>query len=174
MSKQEYRKNQEINVPEVRLIGEQNEQFGVVTTHEAIGKAQDLGLDLVEVSPKADPPVCKLVDFGKMKYEQEKKERKEKAKQKKIELKGIRLSVHIGDHDFETRLKQANKFLTKGNKVKIELLLRGRQKAHPELGEEMIKKFTDQLETEFKDQKLYFDQRTKRQGGRFIAIIGIK
>lgn len=109
-----------------------------------------------------------------MKYEQEKKERKEKAKQKKVELKGIRLSVHIGEHDFETRLKQAKKFLAKGNKVKIELLLRGRQKAHPELGEEMIEKFTDQLETEFKDQKLYFDQRTKRQGGRFIAIIGIK
>lgn len=144
-------------------------------THAAMTQARNEGLDLVEVSPKANPPVCKLVDFGKMKYEQEKKERKEKAKHKRMELKGVRLSVHIGDHDLETRKKQAMKFIEKGNKVKIDLLLRGRQKAHPELGEEMIKKFVTLIDEEVgEDKKIVYDQQVKRQGGRFTAIIGIK
>lgn len=147
----------------------------MLSTKEALFKAQDLGLDLVEVSPKADPPVCKLVDFGKMKYEQEKKERKEKANHKKVEMKGIRLSVHIGEHDLDTRVKQATKFLEKGNKVKAELLLRGRQKAHPELAEEMIEKYFTKLQENLgEDKKIYYDQKIKRQGGKFSAIIGIK
>lgn len=127
-------------------------------------------MDLVEVNPTADPPVCKIVDFGKLQYEKDKADRKQKAKQKKVEVKGIRLSVTIADNDLQIRVKQAEKFLAKGNKVQIQLQLRGRQKAHPEKGQEMINKFLDEADRE----KINIEQHIKRQGGRFTCVIGPK
>lgn len=137
-----------------------------MSSREALDLAQEKGLDLVEVSPKAEPPVCRIVDFGKMIYEKEKEERKAKVKQKTGELKGIRLTANIGDHDFDTRVKQSIKFLEKGHKVGLELRLKGREKAHPEVGREVMQKFIDAL-----GEGVQAEQEIKRQGGRFTAVV---
>lgn len=138
-----------------------------MSNHEALELAQQRGLDLVEVSPKAQPPVCRIIDFGKMQYEKEKEDRKQKVKQKTGQAKGIRLTANIGEHDFATRIKQAEKFLEKGYKIGLELRLKGREKAHPEVGREMVQKFITALGEDMK-----IDQPIKRQGGRFTAIVG--
>ncbi len=137
-----------------------------MNTSEALGLAEEKGLDLVEVSPKAQPPVCRIIDFGKMLYEKEKEDRKAKVKQKAGELKGIRLTANIGDHDFNTRVKQGIKFLEKGNKVSLELRLKGREKAHPEVGREVMQKFIDAL-----GEGVQAEQPIKKQGGRFTAVV---
>lgn len=157
-------------MPEIRLISDTGEQLGIIKTFEAMQKAQELGLDLVEVNPTVNPPVCKLVDFGKMVYEQEKKERKLKAKQKKVDIKGIRLSVSIAENDLNIRVKQAEKFLSKGDKVHIMLQLHGREKAHPDKAFDVINKYISL----FDKNKVNFEQRIKRQGGRFTCLISYK
>lgn len=153
------------------MIDEHGEQHGVVPTSQALQMAQRAGLDLVEVAPKAQPPVCKIVDFGKLQYEKEKQERKNKAKGKNRanEMKGIRLSVKIGDHDMLTRVKSGQKFLDKGYKVKVELQLRGREKAHPELAKEVIERYIELLERD-----IVVEQPVKRQGGRFSSVVANK
>lgn len=140
-----------------------------MTTVEALQQAKERELDLVEVSPLANPPVCKYVNYGQLVYEKNKRERKQKAKQKKIEVKGIRLSTTIGDHDFNIRIAQAQKFLEKGNKVQVELLLRGRQKAHPELGADMVKKFIAALA-----EIAAVESPMNKQGGKFIVLLTSK
>jgi translation initiation factor IF-3 len=122
----------------VRLISEDGEQLGVVRTVEAIEKAKEAGLDLVEVSPNAVPPVAKIMDWGKFRYEQQKQQQKAKAKQKTQELKTIRLGVKIGQHDLDTKLRTAEKFLDHGDKVKFQLRFRGREVVHKELGEKIL------------------------------------
>lgn len=132
--------------------------------------AKSVNMDLVEVSPLADPPVCKIMDFGRLQYEQDRLLRKAKSMSKKAgELKGIRLSVTIGDHDMGVRVKNGQKFLDKGNKLKIELQLRGRQKAHPELAKETIDRYIELLE-----RNTTVEQPVKRQGGRFSSIVSVK
>ena len=165
-----FRKNQQIRVPEVRLISDTGEQLGIVPTSEAMQKAQDDGLDLVEVNPTVSPPVCKIVDSGKMLYEQEKKERKQKAKQKKVEIKGIRLSVGIAENDLMIRVKQTEKFLGKRDKVQILVQLRGREKAHPEKAYDIIEKFLTLINRD----KINLEVPIKRQGGRFTCLIAPK
>lgn len=154
----------------MRLIGDAGEQFGVISTSEALHQANESGLDLVEVNPTGNPPVCKLVDFGKMQYEQEKKERKQKAKQKRIEVKGIRLSVRIAENDMKIRAAQAEKFLNEGDKVQIQLQLRGREKAHPDKAYEVINEFMKLLPPD----KTNLEQSIKRQGGRFTCLVSPK
>jgi len=122
----------------VRLISDEGEQLGVVATRAAIEMAVEAGLDLVEVSPNAVPPVAKIMDWGKHRYEQQKQQQKAKAKQKTTELKTIRLGVKIGSHDLETKLRTANKFLEHGDKVKFQLRFRGREVVHKELGEKIL------------------------------------
>lgn len=162
-----YRKNHEIRVPEVRVIGAEGEQLGVMSTSEALKAALAANLDLVEVSPLAQPPVVKIVDFGKLQYEQEKQLRKNKAASKRIgEMKGIRLSVTIGEHDLMVRVKNGQKFLDKGYKLKIELQLRGRQREHPELAKKTIERYIELLE-----RKTTTEQSVKQLGGRFSAIV---
>ncbi|MAF13983.1 MAG: translation initiation factor IF-3 [Parcubacteria group bacterium] len=136
-----YQTNQYIRSEQVRLIDETGENVGVTDTAKALAMAQDKGLDLVEVSPLAKPPVAKIVDYSKLKYQEEKERRKEKAKQKKVEVKGIRLSLRISEHDKEVRVRQANKFLSQDDKVKIEMILRGRERQHRDLAREIINKF---------------------------------
>ncbi len=166
ISKKEFRRNEQIRVPQVRIIDEKGNQLGVLNTTEALTQAKSRGLDLVEVSPLADPPVCKYVNYGQLQYERRKKERQQKSKQKKTEVKGIRLSTTIGEHDLNLRLERAKKFLAKGHKVQIELQLRGRQKAHPQIGEEVVNKFIESLAEEAK-----VESPTKRKGGKFLALI---
>lgn len=128
--------------------------------------AKERGFDLVEVNPKARPSVCKLMDYGSYMYKQEKQERKAKAKQKKTDVKGIRLSFKIGDHDLEIRKKNALKFLDQGHKVKIEMLLRGRENAHKDIAKERIVNFVKSLGEEAK-----IEQPITKQGRKFFTIV---
>ncbi|MDD5566800.1 MAG: translation initiation factor IF-3 [Patescibacteria group bacterium] len=166
MTTYKVRVNHFIRVPQVRLIDENQVQLGVVNTHEALRIAQERGLDLVEVSPLANPPVCKIIDFGAYKYRQEKAERKSKAKQKKIELKGIRLTFKIGTHDFEHRVGLAIKFLEAGDKVRLEMILRGREMQLQTRAREKIKEFISRL------GPVKVEQPLSRLGNRLIMIIG--
>ncbi len=129
----------------MRLIDEQGKQVGIVETREALRLAQDKGLDLVEISPSAQPPVCKILDFGKFLYQLEKEEQKAKKAQKKIEVKGVRIKIGTQEHDFNLKVNQAKKFLSEGHKVKIDLILRGREKAHKGLAKENLQKFIQNL-----------------------------
>lgn len=122
--------NEQIRDKEVRLIGENGEQLGVMSSREAMRMAEEAGLDLVKIAPTAKPPVCKIVDYGKFRYEQIRREKEAKKKQKTIEVKEIRLSPNIDTNDLNTKTNAARKFLTKGDKVKITLRFRGREMAH--------------------------------------------
>lgn len=143
---QKVRINNAIRAPKVRLIDADGNQFGVVDIAEALLKAEDLSLDLVEISPNAEPPVCKILDYGKYRYEQEKKVQKSKKLQKNQEIKGVRLSVKIGQNDFDTKLKKAKQFLEKGHKLQLQLRFKGREMAHRELGEKVLRRFAEALE----------------------------
>jgi len=142
---QEPRMNERIRVPEVRLIGAEGEQVGVVPTEDARERAREVGLDLVEVAPTARPPVCRLMDFGKYKYEQRKKLQKAREKQHKIRIKGIRLRPKTDEHDFNVKLERARRFLEQGNKVQVTLLFRGREMAHIDLGRGLLIRFSEEL-----------------------------
>lgn len=137
--------NERIRVPEVRLIGAEGEQIGIVSTDEARDRAREAGLDLVEVAPNARPPVCRLMDFGKFKYEQRKKQQKAKDKQHRVRIKGIRLRPKTDEHDFEVKVEHARRFLEQGNKVQVTLLFRGREMAHIELGRTLLERFGEAL-----------------------------
>lgn len=146
----EMRVNGKITAPEVRLIDENGSNVGVVGLKEALSRAESLELDLIEVFPLAVPPVAKIMDYGQYKYELEKQSRKNKAHQKISELKSIRLSFRIKGQDLETRKKQALEFLSDGHKVKVEIILKGREKAHRDLAIESIKKFVSSLDDNIK------------------------
>lgn len=122
--------NEQIRDKEVRVIGTENEQLGVMPIQKAMQLAESAGMDLVKIAPTAQPPVCRIVDYGKFKYEQGRKEKEARKKQKTVEIKEIRLSPNIGAHDLETKLNNARKFLSKGDRVKITLRFRGREMAH--------------------------------------------
>ena len=140
-----FRANLQIKAPQVFLIGQNGEQVGVIPLGEAINKAQAAELDLVEVGPKANPPVAKIMDYGQYKYELEKKIRKAKAHQKVTEIKSIRLSFRIKGQDLDNRRQQVVQFLEDGNKVKINLVLKGREKAHKAMAIDNVKKFVESL-----------------------------
>ncbi|OGX17657.1 MAG: translation initiation factor IF-3 [Omnitrophica WOR_2 bacterium RBG_13_44_8b] len=135
------RTNDKIRVPQVRLIGPDGNQLGIVSVQKALELASQAELDLVEVAPSANPPVCRIIDFSKFKYDQEKKEREAKKHQKQGKLKEIRLKPNIDEHDYETKVKQAVTFLKKKDKVKINLFFRGRQMEHQDLGRKVLDKF---------------------------------
>ena len=143
MSSTDYRINRQIRIPEVRLIDQHGEQLGVLTTQEALKKAEEAGLDLVEVSPTAKPPVCRILDFGKFKYAQRKKEAG--SHHKKGGLKELRVRPAIDKHDLEYRLDAGRKFLEQGHKVQVVCIFRGRQMAHPEHGYDVMKRVAETL-----------------------------
>ncbi len=138
--------NFEINVPSVRLVGVDGEMIGIVTTREALAAAEEAGFDLVEISPNADPPVCKLLDFGKFKYEQQKKKNEARKKQKIIEVKEIKLRPNIDDHDYDVKMRAATGFLDEGDKVKVTMRFRGREMMHQDLGMNVLMRVKDQLD----------------------------
>ena len=135
--------NEQIRDKEIRLIGENGEQLGIMSAKEALKKAEEKNLDLVKIAPQAQPPVCKIMDYGKYRFEQTKKEKESKKNQRIIETKEIRLSLNIDTHDFDTKANQAMKFLKTGHKVKVSIRFRGREMAHPQIGEETMKKFAE-------------------------------
>jgi translation initiation factor IF-3 len=137
--------NEQISASQVRLIGSSGEQLGIVSLAEAKNRAYAEGLDLVLISPTANPVVCKIMDYGKYKFEQIKKEKEIKKNQKVVEFKEVQLSMTIDTHDMETKAKHGNRFLKEGNKVKIVLRMRGRQQAYAQNGVEIVKKFYQML-----------------------------
>ena len=139
------RVNERIRVPHVRLIGPDSKQLGIVSIQKALELANQYELDLVEVAPTANPPVCRIIDFSKFKYDEEKKEREAKKHQKQGKLKEIRLKPNIDEHDYSTKLKQAASFLKKKDKVKINLFFRGRQMEHVDLGRKVLDRFIGDL-----------------------------
>ncbi len=139
------RLNEEIRVREVRLISENGEQLGIVSIREATELAQEKELDLVEVAPSAKPPVCRLMDYGKYKFEQSKREKEARKKQKIISIKEVKMRPNIEEHDFQVKAKNARKFLSGGDKVKLTIMFRGREITHPDIGERLSLKLTEQL-----------------------------
>ena len=137
--------NEQIRDREVRLIGADGEQIGVVSSREAQKIADEAGLDLVKIAPNAKPPVCKVIDYGKYRYEMARKDKEAKKKQKTVELKEIRLSPNIDTNDLNTKMNAAKKFLAKGNKVKITLRFRGREMAHMSSSKHIVDDFAENL-----------------------------
>ena len=138
--------NEQIRDKEVRLIGPDGEQLGIMSAKEAYFKAKDANLDLVKIAPTAKPPVCKIIDYGKYRYELARKAKEAKKKQKTVETKEIRLSPNIDTNDLNTKVNQARKFLSKGAKVKVSLRFRGREMAHRDVGREILDSFYKKLE----------------------------
>ncbi len=141
----DWRINEDIRVKEVRLVSEEGEQLGIVPIRDAMAIAIEKGLDLVEVAPSAKPPVCRLMDFGRFRFEQSKREKEARKKQKIISVKEVKLRPNIEDHDFEVKAKNARRFLSAGDKVKVTIMFRGREITHPDLGEKLSVKLAEQL-----------------------------
>tara|TARA_Y100000590_G_scaffold428345_1_gene539546 strand:+ start:62 stop:607 length:546 start_codon:yes stop_codon:yes gene_type:complete len=160
------RANHRINSPEVQVIASSGENLGILNTNEAIAKAKEEGLDLIEIAPNAKPPVCKIIDMGKFKYDAQKKANKAKKKQKKIELKEIKLRPVTETHDYNFKLKNAQKFLTKGDKVKFTIKFRGRELQHSNLGHDLMNKIQE-------DTKLVgkVEMNPKFDGKQMIMVI---
>ncbi len=157
--------NEKIRAKEVRLIGEDGEQLGIMTSREALDKAREADLDLVMVAPNGKPPVCKIIDYGKYRYELARKEKEAKKKQKTIEIKEIRLSPNIDSNDLNTKLSAARKFLAKGNKVKITLRFRGREMAHMATSRHILDDIAQQLED------IAVVEKPSKQEGRVISMV---
>ena len=139
------RVNEEIRVPQVRLIDAAGEMIGVMSAREALIRAFDAGLDLVEISPNAVPPVCKILDYGKYKYEQQKKANEARKKQKVVEIKEIKVRPNIDDHDYDVKMRQMKSFIEEGDKVKVTLRFRGREMAHQDLGAKVLERIRTEL-----------------------------
>jgi translation initiation factor IF-3 len=162
----EPRMNEKIRAREIRVIGEDGEQFGILTVSEALALAAEKSLDLVEISPNATPPVCKIMDYGKFKYEKTKKEKENKKKQKNVVIKEIRIKPHIDEHDKETKISQIKKFIEKEYKVKISLRLSGREKLHAESAVKILDEFADSFEETAIVEKKY----GKEQVQKFVML----
>lgn len=138
--------NREIRAPKVRVISQTGEQIGIISTQEALARAEEAGLDLVEIVPGSSPPVCKIMNYGKFRYDQTKREKENKKTQHQIKVKEIKLKPNIDENDLNTKLRHARDFIQKGNKVKLTCTFRGREMMHPEIGEKIVQKFCDELD----------------------------
>lgn len=159
------RVNREIRAPKVRLIGQDGEQIGVVALYEALGMAEAAGLDLVEISPRAVPPVCKIINYGKFRYDQTKREKESKKAQKQIKVKEVKIKPNIDEHDLMTKLRHAEEFISDGDKVKITCTFRGREMIHTKRGEDLVKRCCD-----------YFGETAQpefppKQFGRVLSVV---
>tara|TARA_Y100001954_G_scaffold166122_1_gene176327 strand:+ start:817 stop:1323 length:507 start_codon:yes stop_codon:yes gene_type:complete len=163
------RVNTDILNDEVRCISPEGEQLGVMKTADAIAEADAQGLDLVEVSPNTDPPVCKILDYGKFKYEAQKKKNEAKKKQKIIEVKEIKLRPNIDEHDYQVKMRNVQKFLDEGDKVKVTMRFRGREMAHQELGVNVLNRVRDDTEDVAKIEAF-----PKLEGRQMIMVIAPK
>lgn len=161
--------NGEIRDKELRVISDTGEQLGIMSAKEAQALADARGVDLVKIAPMAKPPVCKIMDYSKYRYEQTKREKENRKKQKTVETKEIRLSLNIDIGDFNTKVNQARKFLAKGDKLKVSIRLRGREMAHPELGETNMQRFADQLAEEAN-----VDKKPKLEGRQILMFMSPK
>lgn len=159
------RANNRIRAKEARVIDENGEQMGVVPVAEGLRLAKEKNLDLVEVAPKANPPVCRIMDFSKYKYEQEKKERLARKKQKIVHIKEIKIKPNIEEHDYQTKLRHLKRFLGRGDKTKITLMFRGREMAHVDIGRNLMDKLMKDL------SELAEVEKMPALEGRFIVMV---
>lgn len=160
------RVNENITSPKVRLVDENGEMVGILNQQEALERAFQVSLDLVEVSPHADPPVCKILDYGKYKFEEQKRRAEMRKKQKVIEIKEIQLRPGIDKHDFDVKMRSARKFIEEGDKLKVTLRFRGRELSHKELGKDVLKRVKDELQDITK-----IEHEPKLEGKRMIMIL---
>lgn len=161
----DYMINEQIRDREIRLIGANGEQLGIMSAREAQEKADEAGLDLVKIAPQAKPPVCKIIDYSKFRYEQSRKEKEARRKQKTVEIKEIRMSPNIDTNDLNTKISAARKFLEKGNKVKVSIRFRGREMAHTQASRPMMSEFAEKL-----SDIAQVDKPPKMEG-RFMTMI---
>jgi translation initiation factor IF-3 len=159
--------NEKIRVPEIRLIGAEGENIGLTTPARGMELAERAGLDLVEISPNASPPVCKIMDFGKYKYETQKRESEARKKQKIIEVKEVKFRPNTDSHDYDVKMRNVFKFLEKGDKVKVTLRFRGREMAHQNLGRELLEKVADDVKEIGKVENM-----PKMEGRQMVMMIG--
>ncbi|WP_422395576.1 translation initiation factor IF-3 [Roseovarius phycicola] len=159
--------NDRIRSSEIRLIGADGENVGVVTPERAMEMAEDAGLDLVEISPNAEPPVCKIMDYGKYKYEQQKRESEARKKQKVIEVKEVKFRPNTDTHDYDVKMRNVFRFLENGDKVKVTLRFRGREMAHQDLGRDLLERVAEDIEGIGKIENM-----PKMEGRQMIMIIG--
>lgn len=169
ISKDMPRINEEIRAREIRVLSADNEQIGIMSSRDALVLAEEQQLDLVEISPNAKPPVCRIMNFGKYRYEQQKREKEAKKKQKVITLKEVKLRPHIENHDFYVKMKNASKFLGEGNKVKVTIMFRGRELSHPELGLNVLTRFSDELK-----EQAVVEKAAKLEGRNMTMILAKK
>ena len=162
----EPRMNERIRAREIRVIGDDGEQFGILSVNEAIALAAEKNLDLVEISPNATPPVCKIMDYGKYKYEKTKKDKENKKKQKNVVVKELRITPHIDEHDKETKISQTKKFIEKEHKVKVSLRLTGRERLHADSAIKILDEFASHFEETAIVEKKY----GKEQVQKFILL----
>lgn len=163
--------NERILAPQVVVIDEEGKNMGVISKFSALEIARSRDLDLVEVSPLVEPPICKIMNYGSYKYQKEKQERKHKARQKVSELKTIKVSSRISDHDLGLRIDQATKFLGEGNKVRIELQLKGREHQHVDIAREIINKIIVATKEKLAGREMKIEQDIKKLGSKLSAII---
>ena len=163
------RVNEEIRVPQVRLIDQNGEMVGVVSTREALQRAYDAGLDLLEISPNAVPPVVKILDYGKYKYEQQKKANEARKKQKIVEVKEIKVRPNIDDHDYSVKMRAMRSFLEEGDKVKVTLRFRGREMAHQDLGAKVLERIRNELGDTIK-----VEQFPRLEGRQMVMVLAPK
>ena len=168
MAAKDLRINEQIRVREVRIIDHEGKQRGVMPTPKALELAEEVGADLVEVAPQANPPVCKILDYGKYKFEQEKKRKESKKKQKQLKLKEIRMQPKIEKHDLDFKTDHVKSFLEDGNKVKVTVRFRGREMAHTEIGRDVLAQILTNLDE--KEAKYNVDRKPQMEG-RFMSMI---
>ncbi len=160
--------NERIRVPEVRVLDIEGNNIGVMPTEDALRQARKEELDLVEINPKANPPVVQIIDFTHFRYQKEKQIRKQKVKTHVCDIKGVRLSIRIGEHDMDIRVMQATKFLERGDKVKTEIILHGRENGRPDIAIDVNKKFFEKLA---KSLEIKYEQEPTKQGSKITSII---
>ncbi len=163
------RVNEDIRVPQVRLIDQDGEMLGVMTARDAIQRAYSVGLDLLEISPNADPPVCKILDFGKFKYEQQKKKNEAKKRQKVIEIKEIKVRPNIDENDYQVKLRAMKSFIEEGDKVKVTLRFRGREMAHQDIGVKVLERIRGDMDFATK-----VEQMPKMENRQMVMVLTAK
>ncbi len=169
ISKEDLRMNEEIRAREVRVVGEDGEQLGLMSNRDALQLAIEKDLDLVEIAPTAKPPVCKIMDYGKFRYEQQKRDKEARKKQKTFDIKEVKLRPGIEEHDFNVKFKNAVRFLEDGDKVKVTIMFRGRELSHPELGEALLDRMAAQLE-----EMVVVEKKPKLEGKNMTMIVAPK
>jgi translation initiation factor IF-3 len=163
------RVNEDIRVPQVRLIDQDGEMQGVMSAREALQRAYDVGLDLLEISPNAEPPVCKITDYGKYKYEQQKKANEARKKQKVVEIKEVKVRPNIDDHDYDVKMRAMKSFIEEGDKVKVTLRFRGREMAHQDLGIKVLERIRQEL-----GETIKVEQMPRLENRQMIMVLAPK